>query len=137
MKYFLLKSTIFFCVKQKISGSSEMKLLRYHFANISNLPNINCALSFISFLFFTEKDWILADSLLLNSSTIFVFLRLRESTIFSSINLFFFYFLIFLIRINAVQLFINLSFKLFFSGLVRWFVLIEWKCFRLKCFNYF
>ena len=88
IKYFLFKATIFFCGKQKVSRRSLMKLLRYRFANISNLPNINRVVSFISFLFFTAKDLILADSLLLNSTTIFIFLRLRKSTIFSSINLF-------------------------------------------------
>ena len=52
--------------------------------------------TFISFLFSTAKDLMLADSLSLNSTVIFIFLRSREAAIFSSIFLnflfFFFYF---------------------------------------------
>ena len=136
MKYFLLKSTIFFCVKQKICGSSEMKLLRYHFANISNLPNINCALSFISFFFLYRKR--------LNTGR-FPIVKFKHHFCFSKVKRiynFFIYkpFLFLLFNFsdkNQCCPIVHKFFKLFFSGLVRWFVLIEWKCFRLKCFNYF
>ena len=61
--------------------------------------------TFISFLFFTAKDFMLADSLLLNSNTIFVFLGSRQSVIFSFISLNFHFFYLFIFSNESTPLF--------------------------------
>ena len=45
IEYFLHKSAIYFCGKQKVSV----------FANVSNFPDINQVVTFISFLFLQQK----------------------------------------------------------------------------------
>ena len=109
-----------------------MKLLSYHFANMSNLPEINCVVTFISFFFYSKK-FNTGRLPIVKFNHHFCFSMVKTIYTFSSINLFFLLFFIFVIQINAIWLFLHSSFKLFFSGLVCWFVLIEWKCFRLKC----
>ena len=77
----------------------------FSFANVSNFPDIYQVVTFISFLFFTAKDFMLADSLLLNSNTIFVFLGSRQSVIFSFISLNFHFFYLFIFSNESTPLF--------------------------------
>ena len=66
-----------------------MKLLRDNFANISNLLDMNLVITFIYPLFLTANDLIEADSLSLNSITIFVFLGSKQSETFLSRSIFY------------------------------------------------
>ena len=68
-----------------------MKLLRESLVNISNLPDIKQEVTLISFFFFSAKDLMPADSRSLKSMIIFVFHGLRQSVIFSSTFLNYFF----------------------------------------------
>ena len=59
-----------------------MKLFNESFANISNFQDIKREATFMLLRFFTAKDLIDANYLLLNSTIIFVFLGPNQSVIF-------------------------------------------------------
>ena len=59
-----------------------MKLFNESFPNISNFQDIKREATFMLLRFFTAKDLIDANYLLLNSTIIFVFLGPNQSVIF-------------------------------------------------------
>ena len=94
MPYFLKISRTFLSGKQNVSKTSHMKLISENLANMSILPDKNLVVTFTQSFFFTEKDLIEADSWLLNSRNILVFLESTASAISNlCLEIFFFSFL--------------------------------------------